>query len=288
MERILGWPRVATARRTLAAYGNAGGGLLAAGLAYTGLFAVLSASLFVIGVTGFVIRDPERQAAVVAELARRLPPLAEVLRTGLDRVAGGAVQFSLLGLAGLAWGTSRFYDNLDVAFSRVFDDTPARQFASRTIRGFGVVAILVGVIVATAALASLAAIVDAQVLPRDSAVVRIGSAVAFAVTGLALYFASVATVYRLVPPRPPSWRALGVPAMVVAAFYSVFTNVYVQIEGQLVGSLEIFAGFIVVLATMVWLSIGFQVLLLGAAWTRIRGEVPIPATSPNPPAMPAS
>jgi uncharacterized BrkB/YihY/UPF0761 family membrane protein len=237
------------------------------------LFAVLSASLFAIGVTGFVVSDSERQAAIVAELARRLPPLAELLKTGLDRVAGGAVQFSILGLAGLAWGTSRFYDNLDVAISRVFHGTPARRFASRTIRGFGVVALLVVAIVATVILASLASIVD-SLLPRDSAFVRLVSAVAFAVTGLALYFASVAIVYRLVPPRPPTWRALGVPAMVVAAFYSVFTNVYVQIEGRLVGSLEIFAGFIVVLATMIWLSIGFQVLLLGAAWTRVRGEGP--------------
>ncbi|HTC85433.1 MAG TPA: YhjD/YihY/BrkB family envelope integrity protein, partial [Candidatus Acidoferrum sp.] len=210
-ERLLGHPRVATTRRVLDAYGMAGGGLLAAGLAYTGLFAVLSASLFAIGVTGFIVGDAGRQAAVVAELARRLPPLAELLKTGLDRVAGGAVQFSILGLIGLAWGTSRFYDNLDVAFSRVFNDEPARRFASRTMRGFGVVAILVGVIVATVVLASIATFVDSVLLPPDSAVVRLGSTIAFAATGLALYFASVAIVYRMVPPRPPTWRALLVP-----------------------------------------------------------------------------
>lgn len=252
------------------AYGAAGGGLLAAGLAYTGLFAALSASLFVIGVTGFIVRDAERQAAVVAELARRLPPLAELLKTGLDKVAGGAVQFSILGIIGLAWGTSRFYDNLDVAFSRVFHDEPARQFTSRTLRSFAVVGILVVAIVATVALASASAIVDSLVLPRDSPLVRVGSAVAFAAAGLALYVLGVTVVYRLVPPRPPTWRALGVPAMVVAAVFSIFTNVFVQVQAQLLGSLQLFAGFIVVLATMVWLSIGFQILLLGAAWIRVR------------------
>ena len=272
IERFIGIPRVVAARAVFDAYGSAGGGLLAAGLAYTGLFAVLSASLFVIGVTGFIVRDPERQAAVVAELARRLPPLAEVLKTGLDRVAGGAVQFSVLGVLGLAWGTSRFYDNLDVAFSRVFHGTPARHFALRTVRGFAVVGILVIAIVATVALASAASLVDSLVLPRDSPVVRVGSAVAFAVAGLALYVVSVAVIYRLVPPRPPTWRALGVPAMVVAAVFAIFTNVFVQVQAQLLGSLELFAGFIVVLATMIWLSIGFQILLLGAAWVRMRND----------------
>ncbi len=256
------------------AYDRAGGGLLAAGLAYTGLFAVLSASLFIIGVTGFIVRDPERQAAVVSELARRLPPLAEVLKTGLDRVAGGAVQFSILGVLGLAWGTSRFYDNLDVAFSRIFHDVPARGFASRTVRGFAVVGILVAAIVATVVLASVASLVDSLVLPRDSPIVHVGSAIAFAAVGLALYTVSVTIVYRLVPPRPPTWRALGVPALVIAAVFSIFTNVFVQVQAQLLGSLELFAGFIVVLATMIWLSIGFQILLVGAAWIRIRDVRP--------------
>ncbi len=41
-------------------YDAAGGGLLAGGLAYAGLFAVLSAILLVIGVTGFFVQESER------------------------------------------------------------------------------------------------------------------------------------------------------------------------------------------------------------------------------------
>ena len=130
--------------------------------------------------------------------------------------------------------------------------------------------ILVAAIVATVVLASVASLVDTLVLPRDSPIVHVGSAIAFAAVGLALYTVSVTVVYRLVPPRPPAWRALGVPALVISAIFSIFTNVFVQVQAQLLGSLELFAGFIVVLATMIWLSIGFQILLLGAAWIRVR------------------
>ena len=80
-------PRVVTAEAVFDAYGSAGGGLLAGGLAYSGLLASLSACLLIVGLIGFLVRDPVRQAALVEELALRLPPLAELLRTGLDRVA---------------------------------------------------------------------------------------------------------------------------------------------------------------------------------------------------------
>ncbi|MEA2630817.1 MAG: hypothetical protein QOE66_1036, partial [Chloroflexota bacterium] len=91
-------PRVATAQAVFDAYGSVGGGLLAGGLAYGGLLASLSACLFVVGLVGFLVRDPVRAAALVEELAVRLPPLAELLRTGLERVADSAVEFSIVGL----------------------------------------------------------------------------------------------------------------------------------------------------------------------------------------------
>jgi membrane protein len=271
---------VVTARRTLELYGAAGGGLLAAGLAYTGLFAVLSASLFVVGVIGLIVRDPGREATIVAELARRLPPLAELFQTGIDRVAGGALQVSIAALLGLAWGIGGFYGNLDTAFSRVFRDTPRRGFRSRAIRGFVVVGILVLVIVAAAVLASVGSVVDASFVERDSPLVRFGSTAAFYLVGLALYAGGVAAVYQSVPPRPPSWKACAWPTLLVAVVLSIFTNAFVLLQTRLLGSLELFAGFVVVLATMIWLSIGFQILLLGAAWVCVRDEPPVVATPP--------
>jgi membrane protein len=268
LRPILDHPRVATAREVLQAYEVAGGGLLAGGLAYAGLFAVLSAILFVIGVTGFFVQDSERLAAIVGEIGRRIPPLEELVRTGLSRVSETAATFSIVGLAGLAWGASRFYAALDIAFARVFQAPSARGFASQTIRGLVVVGMLIAVTVAATILASVASFIDT--------VVGMGSAVAFGWQlatrglGLLLQFVAIAVVLRYVPPHGPAWRVLVQPAIAVALLLWAFTNAFVVVQARLVGSLELFSGFAVVLATMIWLSVGFQVLLLGAAWTHVR------------------
>jgi membrane protein len=282
-------PRVAKGRAVLQAYEAAGGGLLAGGLAYAGLFAVLSAILFVIGVTGFFVQDSERLAAIVGEIGRRLPPLEGLVRTGLSRVSETAATFSIVGLAGLGWGASRFYSALDIAFARVFQAPSARGFAAQTERGLAVVGLLIAVIIASVVLASVASFVDTTVGQ--------GSAVAFVWQlatrglGLVLQFVAIAAVFRYVPPYRPSWRALAPPAIAVALILSAFTNAFVLLQARLVGSLELFSGFAFVLATMIWLSVGFQVLLMGAAWTHVREPGPIramdisvPAPDPSDPA----
>ena len=53
-------------------------------------------------------------------------------------------------------------------------------------------------------------------------------------------------------------------------FKALLSSIFVAIQGRLLGALELFSGFVVVLATMIWLSLGFQILLLGAAWVRVR------------------
>jgi membrane protein len=294
---ILDHPRVGTARAVLQAYDAAGGGLLAGGLAYAGLFAVLSGILFVIGVTGFFVQDSERLAAIVSDIGRRVPPLEELVRTGLSRVSETAATFSIVGLAGLAWGASRFYAALDIAFARVFQAPSARGFASQTIRGLVVVGLLLAVTIAATILASVASFIDTLV--GLGSVVAFGWQLATRGLGLLLQFVAIAVVLRYVPPYRPSWRALAPPAIAVALLLSAFTNAFVVIQARLVGSLELFSGFAVVLATMIWLSIGFQLLLVGAAWTHVREPGPVraldlsvpapdtsvPAIEPAPPAV---
>ena len=263
-------PRIVTTEAVLDAYGSAGGGLLAGGLAYSGLLAALSSCLLIVGLIGFLVRDPARQASLVGDLALRLPPLAELLQTGLERVADGAVEFSIIGLLGLSWGMGRFYGDLDAAFAKVFSGGRARGFQARVVRGLAVTGILIGAIVGSVVLGTVTALVD-SILPPDVIPLLGGVAsVGFALAPILLYVASVGAIYRWVPPNTVPWRYAGRPTLVVALGMAILSNVFVTIQGRLLGALELFSGFIVVLATMIWLSLGFQLLLLGAAWVRVR------------------
>jgi uncharacterized BrkB/YihY/UPF0761 family membrane protein len=110
------------------------------------------------------------------------------------------------------------------------------------------------------------AILPADVLPIVNGVASFG----FALAPILLYVASVGAIYRWVPPSTVPWRYAGRPTLVVALGLALLSNVFVTIQGRLLGALEIFSGFVVVLATVIWLSLGFQLLLIGAAWVRVR------------------
>lgn len=270
VETVRRQPRVVTAEAVFAAYGSAGGGLLAGGLAYSGLLASLSACLLIVGLIGFLVRDPVRQAALVEELALRLPPLAELLRTGLDRVAAAAVEFSIVGLLGMSWGIGRFYGDIDTAFARVFSGARQRGLQARLVRGLAVSGILVGAIVGSVVLGTVTALVDSILPPDVLPIVSALTSIAFALAPILLYVGGVGAIYRWVPPATVPWRYAGRPTFVVALSLALLSNVFVTIQGRLLGALELFSGFVVVLATMIWLSLGFQLLLLGAAWVRVR------------------
>jgi membrane protein len=269
-ERILGLRGVQTARRVLDSYGAAGGGLLAGGLTYSAVFALLPALLLIAGLVGLVVGDAERRVAIIGGIGRALPPLAGLVANVLDRITDNAGGFSLLGLAGLTWGASHFYGSLDDAFARIFHDAPRRSFIVRTVRGLLSVVLLVAVFVAALALTGLASYLARETESRlgggSAAFWQLASPVLAGV----LFIVATAAIYRLVPARRVPWHALRLPALVVGILLALLTQLFSLIAPVLIGSASVFATFVAVFAAMIWMSTGFQLLLLGAAWVRER------------------
>ncbi len=160
---VLALPPVVRLRAILRAYDDAGGGLLAAGLAYAALFAGLTGLLFGVGILGYLVpADADRQR-LVSGFTGQLAPLAPIAKDGLADAAAHAGAFSIVGLAGMAWGTSQFYGSLDRAIARVFDRAPARGALDRLLRGFVSVLLLVGGIVSGIAISAIQAVVASAV-----------------------------------------------------------------------------------------------------------------------------
>jgi membrane protein len=268
--RILRWGPVRTARRILDAYGDAGGGLLAGGLTYSALFALLPSLLLLTAVLGFVVKDPERRIAIVQGIGRALPPLQGIVATSLDQITSNAAGFGTLGLLGLAWGASHFYGSLDDAFARIYRDEPRRGFLGKTLRGVLSIVLLVtvfiGALVLTGLASSLADGTVAQFGGESAAVLQV---VAPLLSAIAFVTATV-LVYRLVPGRPTPWRALWLPALSAGITLTLLTQLFGYIAPRLLGVGSVYVAFVAVFAAMVWLSTGFQILLLGATWARDR------------------
>ncbi len=264
--RILGWGPVPIVTRVLDTYGYAGGGLLATGLAFGALFALIPATLLIVGVAGFVIADPSVRDEVLGRIVALVPPLEPFVTVALNQLAAGAVAITLVGLAGFLWTSSQFYGQIDHAFALILESPRRRDMIERTIRGLIVIAlvialfiVLVGASVVTTAGSSL------PIVGAVENVLRVLSPV-LAYVGIC---AIIAAMYRVVPTQRVPWRAIWLPALVVAAAEAILTGLFVLIAPFL-ASPRIFGPFVTLFATLAWLSWTFQILLYGLSWVSER------------------
>lgn len=279
LGRILSWilerPPVVVLRMVLDVYGRAAGGLLANGLAFSALFAAVPSTLLVLGLAGWVAAgDPAIREQVTDTLVVALPPLADLIRVSVDAVADGAALASIVGVVGLIWTVSQLFGAVDVAFARIFSDEPERTGIRRTVRGLIVVAglgvVAIAVIATLGVLAALDTVHGAQEsLARDAAGFLATPAMLVVITA-----AAVIVGYRILPPSPPRWRAILLPAVLVGAVLVVLSQAFTFLVPRLVGAAELAGSLASGFVALAWLSFSFQALLLGAAWVRVRDEGP--------------
>ncbi len=272
LDRILAIPRIAFVRAVLDAYGHAAGGLLANGLAFSALFALVPTTLLILGLTGLIVGNPETSQALVDALGAAFPPLKELLQSILDSVSQAAALTSLIGLIGLIWSVSQFHGALDVAFARIFADAPERDIVRRTARGFVWVAILLGLVVTAIVVGAIATFLDALV---PGAMPVAGTVASLVTSPLVLLMISVAVMlllYRTMPPQAVSWAAVRPPAIVVGVVLVGLGQVFSFLAPRLVGSAALVGSLATAFIALAWLSFSFQAVLYGAAWVSVRAK----------------
>jgi YihY family inner membrane protein len=274
LERFLDRPRVAYVRSVLDVYGRAPGGLLANGLAFAALFAAFPVALVTLGIAGWLVDDPAVQTRLARTIGTLLPPLRDLVDQALGALSRGAILASIAGIVGLLWTVSQLYVTLDVAFARIFTDRPERDTLRRTARSFVWVAALVGMVVVVIVAGSLAAAAE-TLLPasesRAAAVNRILSSLPVVTAAGVL---TLAVLYRVLPPHAPSWRSIGLPAVVAGIAIVGLSQAFLYLAPRLLGAALLTGSLATAFVALAWLSFTFQALLLGAAWVRVRDDPP--------------
>ena len=270
LKRILDQPLAARFGRVLEIYGRAPGGLLANGLAFTTLFAVVPIALITLGVAGVIVDDPAVQEQLGEALANVVPPLADLIDQALTSLAAGAALSSFIGVLGLIWTVSQFYVTLDIAFARIFSDQAERDVFRRTARGFMWVAGIVGLVVALIVAGSLAAAAEALLPTTTTALTLFGGVITSPPVVLLLTIGVVLAVYVILPPRSPSWRIASVPAAVAGLAIYILAQVFLFAAPRIVGVAAFAGALATAFIALAWLSFTYQALLLGAAWVRVR------------------
>ena len=221
---------------------------------------------------GILIDDEAVRANLVATIATAVPPLASLARQALEQVANGAVPTSVVAVLGLLWGSSRFYVALDNAFARIFHNAPRRNQVQQSVRGLVLMALFVALPVTALVFGSVTSwLLDvAPAGDQVGGVVRAAWQVASPLGSVLLFVVGAALVYRFVPARRVPRQAFLRPAIVVGVTLAAFTQAFSFIAPRLVGAAALYGTFVAIFALLAWLSIGFNVLLLGGAWTRVR------------------
>lgn len=265
-------PAVRVLVATLDTYSRAGGGLLSAGLAYTSLLALLPGLLLLVSAVGFWVHDPAQLDFIVSAIGQAVPPLEDLAQTAFEQVSQGAVPSSIVGVIGLLWGSSRFYSAIDNAFSRIFRSAPMRNELVRTLRGVLLIAIVVAVPLVALVLGSLVSWV-LDLAPGGSEIQGVARTLwqlATPLGSLVVFVGGTVVVYRFVPGEAPPMRALLPPAVLAGLILAAFAQLFTWIGPRLAGVAAIYGTFVALFALLAWLSISLNLLLLGAAWTRVR------------------
>ncbi|HUG29682.1 MAG TPA: YihY/virulence factor BrkB family protein [Candidatus Limnocylindria bacterium] len=269
---MLDQPAVAAGRRIIDRYAAAEGGLLAGGLAYAALFAIVPAVLLLAGVGGLVYADPAERAEVVAVLVGVLPPMRDLIETVLTEVARDAAPVSILGGIALIWGTSRFVVGFQGAIARVMGGEQRRGLLVSNLAAIGAVVLMVAVIPVSAVLSAMVAFLE---IGEQLGIIQVASTALSLALGVlpvvATLFAMV-LVYRIVPSPTPSWRAAIPPGITVGLALTVVARLFAFLAPKLIGAAALIGTLATVFAALAWLALSFQAILIGAAWVRDRGE----------------
>ncbi len=280
VERVLALPPAMLVMDLMDRYGAAGGGVTAAGLAYSVLVAILPTLLILVGLLGFLVADEAERDRIIQLLASQIPPLEDLIGEILNQISAGAWTFSIIGLIGLIWGASRTYAALDTSIALFFPREPRRDMIRQTIESVASVVFFLGSVLGAVAL--LIWVADLSIIPTSSldAIVR-RLVAALLLTG---WFVGVLwLVYWYVPARKLSPRDALVPALTAGLVVSGLTQIFAIIAPIFFRSLRIYGTFFALFAALIWLSLCTQVVLLGVAWVARRVKAP---TYPKPGTLP--
>lgn len=267
VTRVVGLPRVATARRVLDRFAAADGALLAAGVAYNAIFALIPIGLVATGVAGLVLDDARSRADMVRTIADFLPPLAGVVDEIVAGLSRASPSLSIVGLVLAAWGTSRLFASLESAIAQMDVGAPRRSLIHRTARRLGSIAVLAGIVLAAIVVTPTLAI---AVEMNGGGPARPLLDVLLAILPPVLGGLAIAAVYKLIPLTRPTWRAIGPPTVVGAVALVVLTRIFVFVAPRVFGANLVYGTLGAILVGLTWLDLVFTIVLLGAAWVRER------------------
>lgn len=248
-------------------------------VAYNLLLSLLPLTLLALFVFGRVVRSPEVQASVVADIHRLLPSAGEQGLAGLLReIRRSSTTIGIAALLSSIWIGSSFWGAIDTAFCRIYH-SPCRSWLAQ--KRFALLMLLVVLLLfaATVALPAIQSVVvdGADHLPFGLAGRRTLYVASLGISVI-LLFSALVMIYLVVPNERVPWRAIWPGALGATIAIAVVDYSFPLYLSNSV--LTTFGGtYVFVLIVLVWFYAVALILLGGAVINALRlGRPDAPAS----------
>jgi uncharacterized BrkB/YihY/UPF0761 family membrane protein len=176
---------------------------------------------------------------------------------------------SIIGLIGLAWGSTRLFASLETGIEAMFADVPHRGLVSRTIRRIVSVAVIAGVVGAALIATSIGSVASEIVIGGGDVSAYVVSVVVL-ILPVAFTAIALASIYRLLPPVRPDASAYRRPTLVIALALTVLTRLFALFAPRILGANFVYGTLGAMFVALAWLGLTYSLVLIGAAWVRER------------------
>lgn len=225
---------------------------LAAGIAFYAFLSIFPSLLLALAI-GSLVGGEAFAETIVAQVSDVLTPQAETVLAEALQVETGHGGASIIGLVFLLWGSLRVFRGLDIAFSRIYTDSPNPDFLT-TVRN----AVLVFGVITAAILAILAVRAFIHLFDLPQGVVYLSPFLIF--TTLVIVFFPMYFVF-------PNTRQTVLTVLPGVAFAACGWTLLGELFGFYAanaGNYAIFGLIGAVLLLLVWFYIAAVIVLVGA------------------------
>ncbi len=242
-------------------------GLIAAGVAFYGFFALFPTLFAVVAIYGLVA-NPAAIGAQVSSMGTAVPGnVQSIVETQLERLAStssSALGWGLvISLLIAFWSASKGVRGMIEAMNIAYDEDEKRGFVKRT--GVTLLLTIGGIVTAIVAIALVVAVPAVLGNIGLGSGARIGAQIVRWILLIGLVLLGLAIVYRLGPSRDaPKWRWVSPGSIVAAALWllaSVGFSIYVDFFGNYQKTFGSLTGVAVLL---MWFYISALVVIVGA------------------------
>jgi membrane protein len=246
---------------------------LSAMVAYNLLLSIFPLALVALFVAGRVLRSPELQSSVIADLGKLFPTAAErTLSDGIRRLETASTTVGIVAVATSVWVSASFWGALDTAFCRIYH-RPCRSWVRQKLFALGMLVVVLLFIVASVAVPALQSllITGTRDLPFGLSDVH---GLVYGITlaaGVVALFVALSATYQLVPKGTVPWRCVW-PGALGATVAMTVVDYGFPLYLQNVSSLRVGTSAVFVLIGLVWFYALAMILLAGAVVNELRFE----------------